>query len=284
MVDHLMAAGHILRVYARRPEVMQLYVARGAVPCASPAEAARTATVVFLNVTATADVAHVLFGVHGVQDGAASGTVVIDHSTIAADATRQFAQRLAARGITLLDCPVSGGVAGAHAATLSLMVGGPAEVLARVRPLLRLLGSTITHCGAVGAGQVVKACNQIVQVVTIQGLAEAMLLARAQSVELGPMLAALTAGMAGSRMLDLMGPKMAARDFTAGIEARLHHKDYGLIVDMARDAHVALPAVALIAQQLHALMSHGWGAWDTSALLPVLEAANGRGDEPGEHL
>lgn len=278
MVDHLMGAGHALRVYARRPDVMQPFVTRGAVACASPAEAARTAAVVFLNVTATADVEQVLFGVDGVMDGAASGTVVIDHSTIAADATRQFAQRLAARDITLLDCPVSGGVAGAHAATLSLMIGGPAEVLARVRPLLQLLGTTITHCGAVGAGQVVKACNQIVQVVTIQGIAEAMLFARVHGVALDTMLAALTAGMAGSKMLDLMGPKMAARDFAAGIEARLHHKDYGLIVDMARDAHVALPAVALVAQQLNALMGHGWGTRDTSALLPVLEAANGRGD------
>src|SRR5262249_53215218 len=153
-----------------------------------------------------------------------------------------------------------------------------------VRPLLHLLGTTITHCGAVGAGQVVKACNQIVQVITIQAIAEAMLFARSSGVEPAPMLAALTAGMAGRKMPDLMGPKMAARDFVAGIEARLHHKDYGLIVEMARDTHVALPAVALVAQQLNALMGHGWGVRDTSALLPVLEAANGLGDGTSEHL
>lgn len=275
MVEHLMAAGHTLRVYARRADVMQPFVARGAVACTSPAEAARTAAVVFLNVTATADVEQVLFGAGGVNEGAAAGTVVIDHSTIAVEATRAFAQRLAARGIEMLDCPVSGGIRGAQAATLSLMVGGKAEVLEQVRPLLQVLGTTITHCGDVGAGQVVKACNQIVQVVNIQGIAEAMLFARANEVDPHTMLGAIAAGFAGSKMLDMMGPKMAGRDFAAGIEARLHHKDYGLIVDMARDAHLALPAVALVAQQLNALMGHGWGTLDTSALLQVLEATNG---------
>jgi len=169
-------------------------------------------------------------------------------------------------------------VKAAQAGTLSIMVGGKAEVLERARPLLQLLGKTITHCGGHGDGQVVKACNQIVQVVNIQGIAEAMLFARASGVDPQTMLAAISAGFAGSKMLDLMGPKMAGRDFAAGIEARLHHKDYGLIVDMAREAHLAMPAVALVAQQLNALMSNGWGTQDTSALLKVLEATNGRGD------
>ena len=278
MVDHLMAGGHALRVHARRAEAMQPFVARGATACGSPAEAARGAAVVFTNVTATADVEQVLFGPGGVIEGAEPGTIVIDHGTISAAATRGFAARLAEQGIDMLDCPVSGGVKGAQAATLSIMVGGRPEVLERVRPLLQLLGKTITHCGGHGAGQVVKACNQIVQVVNIQGIAEAMLFARANGVEPQTMLAAISAGFAGSRMLDLMGPKMAGRDFAAGIEARLHHKDYGLIVDMARESHLAMPAVALVAQQLNALMSNGWGTQDTSALLKVLEATNGRGD------
>jgi 3-hydroxyisobutyrate dehydrogenase-like beta-hydroxyacid dehydrogenase len=278
MVDHLMAGGHALRVHARRAEAMQPFVARGATACGSPAEAARGAAVVFTNVTATADVEQVLFGPGGVVEGAEPGTIVIDHGTISAAATRGFAARLAEQGIDMLDCPVSGGVKGAQAATLSMMVGGRPEVLERVRPLLQLLGKTITHSGGHGAGQVVKACNQIVQVVNIQGIAEAMLFSRANGVDPQTMLAAISAGFAGSRMLDLMGPKMAGRDFAAGIEARLHHKDYGLIVDMAREAHLAMPAVALVAQQLNALMSNGWGTQDTSALLKVLEATNGRGD------
>ena len=278
MAEHLIDAGHALRVHARRAEVMQPLVARGATACTSPADAARGTDVVFVNVTTTADVEQVLFGPGGVSEGAGAGATVIDHGTISATATRAFAQRLAERGVDMLDCPVSGGVRGAQAASLTIMVGGKAEVLDRVRPLLQLLGKTITHCGGHGAGQVVKACNQIVQVVTIQGIAEAMLFARANSVDPQTMLAAISSGFAGSRMLDLMGPKMAGRDFTAGIEARLHHKDYGLIIDMAREAHLAMPAVAIVAQQLNALMGQGWGLDDTSSLLKVLEAANGRRD------
>lgn len=278
MAGHLIDAGYPLRVHARRAAAMQPLVERGAVACGSPAEAARGAAVVIANVTATADVEQVLFGAAGVVESAAPGTVVIDHGTISAAATRDFARRMEERGIDMLDCPVSGGVKGAQAATLTMMVGGKGEVLDRVRPLLQRLATTITHCGGHGAGQVVKACNQIVQVVNIQGIAEAMLFARANGVEPQTMLTAIAAGFAGSRMLEMMGPKMAGRDFAPGIEARLHHKDYGLIVDMARESNLAMPAVALVAQQLNALMSQGWGAQDTSALLKVLEATNARGD------
>jgi 3-hydroxyisobutyrate dehydrogenase-like beta-hydroxyacid dehydrogenase len=276
MAGHLLDAGHTLRVHARRAAAMQPLEARGAVACASAAEAARGAEFIFTNVTASGDVEQVLLGAGGVIESAAAGSVVIDHSTIAPAATRAIAQRLAERGIHMLDCPVSGGTKGAQAATLSIMVGGPAAVLARARPLLERLGKTITHVGDHGAGQVAKACNQIVQVVNIQGIAEALLFARANGVDGATVVAALSAGFAGSKMLDLMGPKMAARDFSAGIEARLHHKDYGLIVDAARDANLAMPAVALVAQQLNALMGQGWGTDDTSSLLRVLEAASGR--------
>lgn len=279
MASHLLAAGHRLRVYARRPEAMQPFVDRGAVACASPAEAARGAQFVFTNVTATADVEQVLLGAGGVIETAAPGTIVIDHSTISALATREIAARLAEKGIEMLDCPVSGGVKGAQAATLSIMVGGKPDVLERARPLLEKLGTTITYIGDHGAGQVAKACNQIVQVVNIEGIAEAMLFARANGVDCATVLRALQAGFAGSKMLDLMGPKMAGRDFAAGIEARLHQKDYGLILEMAHEAGLAMPAVAIVAQQLNALVGQGWGKQDTSALLKVLEAANGRSSD-----
>jgi 2-hydroxy-3-oxopropionate reductase len=286
MAGHLLEAGHTLRVYARRAEAMQPLAARGALACASPAEAARGAEFIVTNVTAGADVEQVLLGADGAIETAAAGSLVIDHSTISPVHTRAIAAALAARGIEMLDCPVSGGVRGAQDATLSIMVGGSAQALARARPLLERVGRTITHVGAQGAGQVAKACNQIVQVVNIEGIAEAMLFARAHGVDCNGVVAALAAGFAGSRMLDLMGPKMAARDFAAGIEARLHHKDYGTIVAAAHEAGLALPAVALVAQQLNALVGQGWGGDDTSSLLRVLEAANGRhsasaGDAPG---
>jgi 2-hydroxy-3-oxopropionate reductase len=276
MASHLIAAGYTLRVHARRAAAMQPLVDLGATACASPAEAARGAQFIITNVTNSEDVRQVLLGAGGAIDTAAAGSVVIDHSTICAQVTREIAAVLAERGIEMLDCPVSGGVKGALARTLSIMVGGKPEVLERVRPLLAAVGQTITYIGGHGAGQVVKACNQIVQVVNIQGIAEAMLFARAQGVDCARMLGALQAGFAGSKMLDLMGPKMATRDFAAGIEARLHQKDYGLIVEMARDAKLAMPAVALVAQQLNALVGQGWGTDDTSSLLRVLEALNGK--------
>ncbi len=271
MIGHLQRAGHVLTVYARRPEVMAELRAQGLTVVSTPAAAAADARFIFTNVTNTADVAAVLFGTDGIAEGARPGAVVIDHSTISPVATRGFAQGLAERGIDMLDAPVSGGVKGAEAATLAIMVGGKAEVLERARPLLSLLGRTITHVGDHGAGQVTKACNQIVQVVNIEGIAEAMLFARAQGVALDKVLSALQAGFAGSKMLDLMGPKMVARDFAAGIEARLHEKDFGLVADLAEELQLRMPAAMSVAQQLRSLVAAGWGYDDTSSLLRVLE-------------
>jgi 3-hydroxyisobutyrate dehydrogenase-like beta-hydroxyacid dehydrogenase len=276
MVQHLLRAGHAVRVYARREESARDSVAAGARFAATPALCALDAEFVFTNVTATADVEQVLLGKDGVIESAAPGTVCIDHSTISAVATREIAAKLQSRGIAFLDCPVSGGAKGAQAATLSIMVGGDAAVLAHARPLLEKLGTTITHVGPVGAGQVAKACNQIVQVVNIQGIAEAMLFCTANGVDPDKMLAAISAGMAGSKMLDLMGPKMAARDFAAGIQARLHAKDFGLVAELAREMNLDLPAIQRTAQQLNALMAQGWGDDDTSSLLRVLEEQNKR--------
>jgi len=189
-------------------------------------------------------------------------------------ATRRMAAELEAAGLEFLDAPVSGGTAGAQKATLSIMVGGKTEVLERVRPLLQLLGTTITHVGDHGAGQVAKACNQIVQVINIQGIAEAMLFARAQGTDPSRVLAAIGPGFAGSRMLDMMGPKMAERNFAAGIEARLHDKDFGLVREIAQELGLQMPAMELVASQLNTLVANGWGYDDTASLLRVLEQQN----------
>ena len=274
MIGHLLDAGHEIAVHVRRREAATALLARGARYAANPAEAASGAEFVCTNVTNTADVEAVLFGERGAAAATAVGSVVIDFSTISAVATREFARRLAQRGVDMLDCPVSGGAVGAQQASLSIIVGGEAAVLERARPLLEKLGRTITHVGGHGAGQVVKACNQIVQVVNIEGIAEATLFAAANGVDPARMLPALQAGMAGSRMLDLMGPKMVARDFAAGIEARLHQKDFGLVVQMTQALGLSLPAAAIVSQQLNALVGNGWGRDDTSSLLRVLEGAN----------
>ena len=272
MAGRLLDAGHRMRLFARRPQAAAALVARGALALESAAQAATGAQFVITNVTTTTDVEQVLLGAQGVVHAAQPGTIVIDHSTIAPSATRAIAARLAERDVVLLDCPVSGGVAGARAGTLTIMVGGQESALRQARPLLRRVGRAITYVGPSGAGQVAKACNQIVQVVTIQAIAEAMRFAAAQSVEPARMLEAIRSGFAGSRMLDLMGPKMVQRDFAAGIQARLHRKDFGLICEAARQAGLHLPAVAVLERQLEALVAQGWGHDDTSSLLRVLEA------------
>ncbi len=280
MAANLLRAGHTVQVHARRRAAAEALRAQGARWGPTPAGVARGAAAVFTCVTTTADVEQVLLGKDSVIEGAAKGTLVVDLSTIAAPATREIARRLAEHGIDLLDCPVSGGVPGARAGTLSMFVGGEAAALERARPLLQCLGRHITHVGASGSGQVAKACNQAILVVTIQAIAEAMLLADSQGVSPQRVLDAIGSGYAGSRMLELMGPRMAQRNFGAGIEARLHQKDLGLIVEMAREQGLALPTVALVAQQLNALVGRGWGGDDSSSLLRLLEATHG--GRPGE--
>jgi 3-hydroxyisobutyrate dehydrogenase-like beta-hydroxyacid dehydrogenase len=282
MLAHILKAGHIVRAYARNPVARAQALALGARLCDNPADAALGARFVITNVTATQDVESVLLGTtgensaskDGVIHGASAGTICIDHSTIAAAGTRRMASALAAKGITLLDAPVSGGSQGAQVGTLSIMVGGDASAYAAALPLLQLYGKTIVHVGGSGAGQVVKACNQMVQVVNIQGIAEAMLLAQTNGVDLNKVLECLSAGMAGSKMLDLMGGRMARGDFAAGIQARLHHKDFGLVSDMAITAGLDLPAVKATQTQLNQLMALGMGMDDTSSLLRVLQQAS----------
>lgn len=276
MARHLIAAGHTVAVHARRVDAMQPFVELGARAASTPADAARDADFICTNVTATADVGQVLLGEDGVIHGAKTGAIVCDFSTIDVRETRRFARELENKGIEFLDCPVSGGTKAAAAATLTIMVGGRDDVLARARPILEKFGTNIFHMGGVGCGQVTKACNQIVQVINIQGIAEAMLFARTNGVDGNKVVDALMSGFAGSKMLGLMGPKMANRDFVAGIEARLHHKDFGLVANMVEQQNLPMPALQLVHAQLEKLMQHGWGNMDTCNLLRVLEGENAR--------
>lgn len=272
MAGHLLRGGHELSVFARRAEAVAPLIEAGARGCASPAELASHADVVFTMVTSSADVEQVALGEQGIAEGAAPGSVLVDMSTIAPSATRSIARRLAQRGIEMLDAPVSGGTAGAAAATLAIMVGGKRDVLERVRPLFELLGKTIVHIGDSGAGQVAKACNQMIMVSVVEAAAEAIHLANAAGVDCAKVREALLGGSAHSRVLELFGGRMVARDFRPGVEARLHHKDFGLMLREAADMGAPLPISAQVWQQLNALMGHGMARDDTSTLLRVLEA------------
>jgi len=272
---HLMRAGHAMRVYARRAQSAQPLVEAGAIACATPAEAAGGAQVVFVMVSDTPDVEQVVLGPGGVVEGAAAGAVVVDMSTISPVATRAIAERLARRDIDMLDAPVSGGEKGAREATLSVMVGGKAEVFERVRPLFELLGRNIVRIGDHGAGQVAKACNQIVGAVTLEAVAEGLTLARKNGVDPARVRDALLAGYAWSRVLEMHGGRMVSRDFTPGFRARLHRKDLRLVTDAAAQLDIALPQSALIAQHLNALVGMGCGEEDSAAVVKVLECMSG---------
>ena len=268
MAMHVQRAGHELFVWVRRKGAV---VDLPATVCASPAELGRQCAVVFTVVTSSADVEGIALGKDGLIEGMAAGSVLVDCSTIAPDVARHIAAKLAGKGIHLLDAPVSGGAQGAIDASLAIMVGGEAEILESLRPLLECLGQRIVHVGPNGAGQVAKACNQMIMVAAIQAVAEAMRLAAAAGVDCAKVQQALSGGSAASRVLAVMGERMVRRDFSAGIEARLHHKDFGLVLEAARQSGVPMPLTAALGQQLNALMAQGWGRDDTSSLLRVLE-------------
>lgn len=268
MVLHLLAAGHRVAVWGRRPANADFVVAQGAIRVASPEALARGCEIVCTNVTAGPDVAQLAEQlIHGLSPG----SLHVDFSTIAPAITRAIAARYAERGVEFVDAPVSGGTAGAQAATLAIMWGGKSALAGRLAPLFSCLGKTVVHVGDVGAGQVAKICNQLVLVATIEAAAEAAHLAAAAGVDFGRVREAMLGGSAGSRALDLFGGKMARRDFAAGVEARLHHKDFAMALDVATRAGVPLPVAGTVMQQLDALMAAGWGREDTSRLFAVLE-------------
>jgi 2-hydroxy-3-oxopropionate reductase len=279
MALNVMKGGHALAVHARRAESMQPLADAGAVTCGSPAEVAATSDVTIVMVSDTPDVEQVILGPGGCVEGAKSGAVIVDMSTISPASTRRIAGALAERGIEMLDAPVSGGEVGAVNGTLSIMVGGKVATFERVRPLFELMGKNIVHIGESGAGQVAKSCNQIVAAVTIEAVAEALLLARANGVDPARVREALLGGFAYSRVLELHGRRMLETDFKPGFKAVLHQKDMRIVLQAAHELGVALPAAALATQHLNALVGSGDGELDSSAIYKVLERMSRRGDE-----
>ncbi len=277
MAEHLLRAGHVLSVWSRQPESAAALVAQGALWRASPAEVAGHAEMVCTNVTGSADVEGLAFGPGGLAEGLAPGSLHVDFSTIAPSAARRIAARYGAQGVDFVDAPVSGGSEGARSATLALMWGGRPALAARLQPVFDVLGKTVVRVGGTGAGQVAKACNQMVLVAAIEAAAEAARLAAASGVDFAKVRAAMLGGSAASRVLDLFGGRMLARDFLSGVEARLHHKDYALLMDEATRTGATLPVSATVWQQLNALMGQGRGKNDTSSLLRVLETGAGQG-------
>nr|WP_283746020.1 2-hydroxy-3-oxopropionate reductase [Sideroxydans sp. CL21] len=277
MALNLMKGGHKLWVYARRPAAAQTLVAAGATACASPAEVAKHSDVIFTIVADTPDVESVIFGEQGIAMQARPGTVIVDMSTISPTATKSIAERLARQRVEMLDAPVSGGETGAINGTLSIMVGGKPLIFERIKPLFECMGKNIVHIGDNGAGQVAKACNQIVVAVTIEAVAEALTFARKNGADPAKVREALMGGFAGSKIMEVHGKRMLDNDFKPGFKVGLHQKDMRIVMETAHQLGVALPAAALVTQHLNALMGTGDANLDSAAVVKVIERMSGMG-------
>jgi 2-hydroxy-3-oxopropionate reductase len=275
MALNLMKAGHQLSVYGRRFDTVEPLLVAGALGKGTPSDLASVSDVIFTVVHDTKDVEEVILGDRGIIQGVRPGSVVVDMSTISPSATRDIARQLQARGIDMLDAPVSGGETGAKTGTLSIMVGGKAEVFSRIKPLFEILGKNIVHVGDHGAGQVVKACNQVVVSLTFEGVAEAILLARKNGVDPAKMREALMGGFANSKILEVHGQRMLEANYKAGFKVKLHNKDMKIVLNNMAEKGLNLPGTRLFTEQIATLMEAGDGELDSTAIMLALERQNG---------
>lgn len=271
MARNLWRAGHELTVHSRSPAPVDALVAEGAARASSPAEVASRSEVIVTMLPDTPDVELVLFGPDGVFQTVAEGSIVIDMSTIDPIATRRFAERMAERGVGMLDAPVSGGDIGARDATLSIMIGGTEADVARAQPLFEAMGKNIVHVGDSGAGQIAKACNQLVLAGTLEAVGEALVLAAKAGVDPGKVREALLGGFATSRVLEVHGQRMLDGNFAPGFRAELMHKDARIVVAAARELGVSIPAFERIEAELARLVRDRGGDVDYSALVTLRE-------------
>jgi len=270
MTLNLLKAGYRVTVHTRTKSKAAEVLAAGAVWADSPAQAAQIADIIFTCLPDTPDVEKVLLGSDGVIQSAKPGAVCVDHSTISPDATVRMAEQLAVRHITLLDAPVSGGQKGAIEAKLSIMIGGPQEVVQSIRPVLNAMGTAITWCGPVGSGQTTKLVNQIMVIHTIMSIGEGLAFAKRAGLNLDTTLAATSAGAASSRSLVNLGPKILAGDFAPAFKVDLQLKDLRLVQETARKIGQPLPGTALAAELLGILAAKGRGSQGTQALYEVI--------------
>ena len=277
MAGHILDAGYPLTVYNRTRSKAEELGARGAKIADSPAEVAGASTVIITIVSDSPDVEEVVAGPQGVMDRIAEDSVVIDMSTISPQVERQLDEQLRAKGCTLVDAPVSGGDVGARNATLAIMAGGDKAAFDRVRPILEVMGKTITYCGPVGNGQLTKLSNQILVSVTLLGVSEAITFAKKNGLDAHVMIEAVKGGAAGSWQLSNLGPKIVDRDFAPGFMVDLIQKDLRLVLESGAAGKAALPGTSLVNQLFRMAEAQGDGREGTQILAKAVEQLAGLG-------
>jgi 2-hydroxy-3-oxopropionate reductase len=271
MARNIMKAGFPLVVHNRSRESVRELAAEGAVAAFSPAEVARQVDVVFTNLPDSPDVKLVALGEAGIIEGAHEGLIFIDNSTIKPSSARDIAQRLAEAGVASLDAPVSGGDVGAINGTLTIMVGGAAETLEKVMPVLQVIGTTITHVGGNGDGQIAKAANQIMVAAQIVAMGELLVLAQKSGADPQKVVQAIRGGAAGCWTLENKPQRLFAGNREPGFKAYMQAKDLGIVMDTAREYGIPLPSTAVHTQLYKAMLEMGMRDLDNSAVLGVLE-------------
>ena len=270
MVENLVKAGHKVNVCARRQASVDALTVDNIQPYSSPAELAKHSTLIISCVSDTPDVQSVLIGDEGALHGIQANALVIDMSTISPEATREMAQQFSQAGANMLDAPVSGGEAGAIAGTLSIMVGGEKNDFQRALPVLECLGKNIVHVGSSGAGQVAKACNQILVAQTMTAVAEAYLLAQGANVDPSKVRDALLGGFAYSKILEVHGQRMLDKQYAPGFKSKLHAKDLRIALESAKANGIDLPATVISDEYMRTLVEQGDGELDSAAIAKVV--------------
>jgi len=275
MARNVASAGFPLTVWNRTRDRAKALSDVGATDAKNPADVARASDIVVTCVSDTPDVEAVLFGEGGVAESARRGQLVIDCSTISPSATRDFAARLEPLGVALVDAPVSGGSEGAKNATLTIFVGGDTAQVVRAKPVLAAMGKTITHVGPVGAGQAVKAVNQVILAGAYLGVAEGIVLAMKAGLDVEQVVAALSGGAAQSWVLANRAGRMIANDYPLGFKVALHRKDLGIALELARETGSVLPVAALCEQLEAGLIGRGHADEDLSAVARSIRELSG---------
>lgn len=271
MAKHLFESGYPLVVHDINRESMKDLIDEGVQEATTPREVAESCQVIITMLPDSPDVELVALGTNGLIEGVTGDQIYIDMSTIAPSTAINIAELLGVKGVRCLDAPVSGGDVGAINATLSIMVGGDEKTFTEMMPIFKSMGKTITYCGPSGAGQTVKACNQIQVALNIIGMAEALTLGAKAGVDPAIILQVLSGGFAQSRVMDVRGPQVIRRNFKPGFKSKFHYKDLNIIMQTGKDYMVPLPVTSVVRELFKTMLATGRGEMDHSGVLTVIE-------------